>query len=316
MTKFRSFSQSLEEGVMSAHRSFLSAFTKTTLKGAKGFDTANLSSESKRLLKVLMRIHDSEYNMQSHAGQPMGLRGRIDSENKSRIRLSHPQKGVSLSAGVFAQDTLTMLEREALIDIFPSQGGVRICLTLTGVAHAKRHLGHYGTQAFLAQHTRLEHTQILHEGAMTPVQINAHESPLAWLYRRKDASGRSHISTTQFMAGERLRHDMHIANFIAPMGIDLTRVRVQTSQGAQGHLNVSESVLAARQRMSQALRAVNAPCSDLLIDVCGFLKSLQLIERERGWPIRTAKYHVQEALSKLASHYGMSEEARGKLTSR
>jgi hypothetical protein len=302
---------------MSVHRSSMSIHKKGLGQGAPSKrasshiscdERGKHPSESKRLLKVLMRMHDERNTME----QRLGLTGRIDSENNTRIRLCHNHRGVSLSAGVFAQYTLTLLEREALIDIFPSPHGVRICLTPTGYSHAKRHLGHYGEQAFLAQHARLEHTQILHEGVITPVQINAHESPLAWLYRRKDTSGNTHISATQFMAGERLRHDMHAASFLAPMSVDLTKVRVQTSGGAQGSLNVSERVFAARQRMNQALRAVNTPYSDLLIDVCGFLKPLQLIERERGWPIRTAKHHVREALSKLATHYGMSEEARGR----
>ena len=231
------------------------------------------------------------------------------------------RNGITLSAGSFSAQALKDLIRHELACTVNDQHGRYVCLTPTGHAHLKRH-DHYNDKPrqlndhntpFTRQHRAMERVLIDDAEGGHVINLNTLESPLAWLYRRKDKNGQPLINATQFMAGERLRHEMHRASLLPHMGVDWGRASVQTSAaGSREGLNMSDAVVAARQSVNKALVAVGSDVSGLLIDVCGFLKSLKIIEIERSWPARSAKIILAMALSRLADHYGLSQEARGK----
>ncbi|QLP98244.1 MAG: ATPase [Rhodoblastus sp.] len=138
--------------------------------------------------------------------------------------------------------------------------------------------------------------------------VDAAESPLAWLARRRGKAGVAYLDAAAFQAGERLRRDLELARMLPR-----TTQSWSAPGGGGGHPGEATEVsLAAGQRARRALAAVGGELSGLLIDVCGFLKGLETIEAERGWPKRSGKVVLRIALDRLAAHYGLSDEAKGR----
>jgi hypothetical protein len=148
----------------------------------------------------------------------------------------------------------------------------------------------------------------------TRVTIDECESPLAWLVRRKGRDGRSLIEPAQFLAGERLRGEFTRAQL---MPRTTSNWATPVADGPRGGTvaEFSDSVIAARQRVRNALDAVGPEFSGLLLDVCCFLRSLADVERDRRWPARAAKVVLQLGLDRLARHYGLHDAVHGRATS-
>lgn len=71
-------------------------------------------------------------------------------------------------------------------------------------------------------------------------------------------------------------------------------------------------MIAAKERLNRAIDAVGPEFSGLLLDVCCFLKGLETVETERGWPRRTSKVVLGLALDRLARHYGLAAKITGR----
>jgi len=141
----------------------------------------------------------------------------------------------------------------------------------------------------------------------TAPHVDPGESPLDWLRRHKDKSGRPLISATQLEAGERFRSDLWRAEMTPRVTIDWSRIGgggIGSSQRRPGgSADTNDGTVAAAQRIRRALGAVGPVSAGLLIDVCGHLIGVEEIERRRGWPVRSGKIALQIALSELARHY-------------
>lgn len=163
---------------------------------------------------------------------------------------------------------------------------------------------------FRTQHLALQREQIATEHGRAQVTVDALESPLAWLARRRGRDGRALIEHYQLQAGERLRLDFTVADMMPRTTTNWASPLA--SGGAGAPLDPTDAMTDARRRVHKALDAVGPEFGGLLLDVCCFLKGLEDVERERQWPSRSAKIVLQLALDRLARHYGYAAEAQGR----
>lgn len=134
--------------------------------------------------------------------------------------------------------------------------------------------------------------------------VNFAESPLALLYRKSKQSGKSFLSDDEFQAGERLRADFTRGNMLPSITANWEAGVIKRSRGERGAVaELSDHALDCRDRVEKALKAVGPELSGVLLDICCFLKGLELVERERLWPARSAKMMLKTGLSILHRHY-------------
>src|SRR6185295_18459107 len=109
--------------------------------------------------------------------------------------------------------------------------------------------------------------------------VNDSESPLAWLARHKGRDGCAMISPNQFIAGEKLRADFtrgHLSPRVTSDWSAPTAGRSRTSGSGAGEM--TDLVVASRQRVRLAMEACGPEFSGLLMDVCCFLRGLEEVE--------------------------------------
>ena len=151
------------------------------------------------------------------------------------------------------------------------------------------------------------------EAGRTKVVVDQNESPLVWLARRRGRDGRAMVEPHQLQAGERLRAEFTRAHLMPRTTSNWSNpVPSDRRSGGQRTDFLADTVIAARQRVHHALDEVGPEFAGLLIDICCFLKRLEVAEHERGWPARSAKIVLQLALERLARHYGYAARTSGR----
>jgi hypothetical protein len=259
----------------------------------------SLSQESKRLLAVLGAAETCV---------------RVDPTDTSKVIVHRKRSGISVGAGSFS---IAEAERLVRADLASWQQGSRqkvLLLSEAGRAYLRRDSVDEPEAAFLHQHRETASATIRTETGFQKVRVDTEESPLDWLRRRKDRNGEPMIDEAAYQAGERLRTDIMLAGLLP--GVTARWDAMPSGGGTSSPSEATDRMIAARQRIRHAFDAVGSDFSDLLMDLCGFLKGLELIERERGWPQRSAKIVVRLALARLAEHYGIEAIARGPAASR
>jgi hypothetical protein len=190
----------------------------------------------------------------------------------------------------------------------------RLLITEAGRAYLDRAsvAARGGIDPYAGQHLSLAMRTIVGPQGRVSVRTNDAESPLVWLARRKGKDGRPLVSPHELLAGERLRADFTQALLMprTTSNWDLAVSREGRPSGSS--LSLTDTAIAARQRVRQALDAVGPEFSGLLLDVCCFLKGLEDVERERTWPRGSVRVVLRLGLARLARHYGYDERAIGK----
>lgn len=265
----------------------MSASRKTaSCKTASRKTAVPLSRAARRLLDAL---------------QIEGAYGVLDAEACS-LAVVAPRAGVSVRVASAPEAIADELAAAALAawEAGARSGRRRLAITDEGRAALAR-LGAEEGLGFLAQHARLERRPLAGEGRAALVDMD--ESPLAWLARRRL------VSASAFEAGERLRRDLTLAQTLP--SVTSRWSDMPTGDRGPGRDHMTDRVVAARQRVDRALAAAGPEFAGLLTDVCGFLKGLETVEAERGWPRRSGKVVLALALARLARHYGLGDAASG-----
>ena len=179
-------------------------------------------------------------------------------------------------------------------------------LTLTATARAALKRAAASVDPLRAPPQEPGRAVVVTEAGRETVTVNRAESPLALLRSRKGKDGRPFLDAREFGAGERLRADYTRGQIMPRLGVnwDAAGSAGGRQGGAGGGIvELTDAALAARRRVETALGAVGPELSGVLVDVCCFLKGLEQVEAERGWPARSAKVVLKSALGALARHY-------------
>jgi hypothetical protein len=103
------------------------------------------------------------------------------------------------------------------------------------------------------------------------------------------------LDPASFAAGERFRNDFTLAGLQPRVTSDWSNRVSGAALGDRG-MHISDIMVGgARQRLDAALDAPEL--GSLILDVCGFLKGLETVETEHGWPARSAKVVLGIALA-------------------
>jgi hypothetical protein len=159
-------------------------------------------------------------------------------------------------------------------------------------------------EGFQEQHREIETATVAMDGIRQAVRVNQLESPLGAATRLKEKSGQPFLPPEAITAGERLHADFTRANLQPRLTMAYEpRLSTKTRGGAGGAADLSDSAMSARFRVGKAMEAIGPELCGVALDVCCFQKGLEIVERERQWPARSAKLMLRTALMALARHY-------------
>jgi hypothetical protein len=183
------------------------------------------------------------------------------------------------------------------------RNGDRLALTSAARSFLRRAAAE-SEEAFLAQHADLATAAVEIDGTRQPVRLNRAESPMGPLSRLKDRDGGPFLPPEAVAAGERIAADFMRAQLQPRVTASWEpRLSSRSNGGRGGMADLADGVVAARLAVNRAVEAMGPELAGVALDVCCFMKGLETVERERQWPVRSAKLMLRTALMALSRHY-------------
>ena len=142
--------------------------------------------------------------------------------------------------------------------------------------------------------------------------INLAESPLARLAIPAAGESEAFLAPHQVEAGERLRRLIERAQLRQRVTMSYDGTPTARRGSGSSAPEIGDLAADARRALTAIGRALPRDCLDVVFDVCGFEKGLQVVEAERKWPRRSAKLVLRIGLDQLARHFGLEPAAIGR----
>lgn len=138
-------------------------------------------------------------------------------------------------------------------------------------------------------------------------QVNLAESPLSRLVTGE----RAFLEPHHIEAAERVRGLVERAQLRSRTTMNYSGATAGGKPQRNGTESITDMAVDARRSLDAIHRALPAECAGVVMDVCGWLKGLQQVERERNWPRRSAKLVLRIGLEQVAEHFGLGPHATG-----
>jgi hypothetical protein len=159
-------------------------------------------------------------------------------------------------------------------------------------------------ETFLGQHADIVTRTAEIDGRRQAVRLNLSESPLGPLSRLKDRDSDPFLPADAVAAGDWVAADFDRAQLQPRVTASWEPRLSSRGKGERGGMaDMTDSAVAVRSAVNRAIEAMGPELSGVALDVCCFMKGLELVERERQWPARSAKLMLRTALLSLARHY-------------
>lgn len=262
-------------------------------------DDATLDREARRILR---RLCEADAVLAVGQGMPQAVVLRQNGETPTRtatLPRAVAQAFVlkdwiaCFKAGRITQYRITDQGRSALKRLLTESLTARV--EARGLAESP--------SPFLTQHMEMGECVIPGLHGQEVLRVNLAESPLGALARKKDRDGKPFLPMELVVAGERLREDFERAQMGPRVGQNWERFLTAGGRGQMRAGSGPSGPEDARDRVSEALRALGPGLADVVLRVCCFLEGLEAAEKRMGWAARSGKIVLRIALQRLAAHY-------------
>jgi hypothetical protein len=161
-----------------------------------------------------------------------------------------------------------------------------------------------GEHAFGRQHQTVQRIALFDGAAVQQVERNLTSSQLGTIARMKSADGARYFPEPLLLAAETLADDFNRAH-LQPRITSQWQPRLEEKAKARRNhsADITDQAAHARQRFNHAVTAIGPELSGVVVDAVCFEKGLELIEKERQWPARSAKLMLRTGLEILLRHY-------------